>query len=465
MIFGKLIAATLLGASSALSQPQHLQVDFDVVKPSVDTLVKRDSGAVNVTLLNDAIIYYATIYLGSNKQKQRVQIDTGSSDLWVMSLDIQCYNTYGQLISQNLCSANGTFNYQKSLSFAVNSTLGPFDMEYVDGSEALGVYGQDSLTINNLTISNMTFGVANMSSSLNPVFGIGLPQLEMSNEDENGIVYPNFPQLLKQQGYINKVVYSLYLNRESSTQGSILFGAVDHNKYTGQLQTVPIVNADGEPQIDRLRIVLNSISIDSGAGTVQATNQSLAVLFDSGSQVSYLPQEMVQEISQLLGGLQDPNFSNSQIVSCAYANLNLNITFNFSGALIKIPLSQFILKNNGKCTLGLRVGESYILGDNFLSNVYVVYNLQDLEISVAPASFRDDSQIEVVTSTIPNAVKAPQYSLSTFYLSFTFQSVHTTLSPSGQSSLSSPAKKSDAEKPIARGFYVAALLMIGVLFL
>lgn len=462
MIFSKILTASLIGASFVVAQLQPLQLDFDVVKSSVNTLSKRDSGALNVTLLNDAIIYYATIYLGSDKQKQMVQIDTGSSDLWVMNLNVQCYNTNGGLISQGLCTANGTFNSQKSLTFNVNSTLGPFELAYVDGSGAVGVYGQDSLSIGNVTISNMTLGVANMSSSTNPVFGIGLPQLETSN-GLYGVMYPNFPQLLKQQGHIHKVVYSLFLNEQNATSGSILFGAVDHGKYTGQLQTVPIVNADGSPEIDRLRIVLNSISFDSGAGTVQATNQSLAVLIDSGSQVSYLPREMIDEISQIMGAKPDPVYSNSLIVSCAYAKLNLNITFNFSGALIKVPLSEFILQQNSKCTLGLRVGSSFILGDNFLSNVYVVYDLQDLEISVAPASFQGDSQLEIVTSTIPNAVKAPQYSLSTFYLSFSFQSALTTLSVSG---LSSPAKKSDAERPIAHGIYAAAaLFVVGLFFL
>lgn len=462
MFFGKLLVAASLGISSVLAISQHVQLDFDVVKPSINALSKRDSGDLNVTLFNDAIIYYATIYLGSNMQQQLVQIDTGSSDLWVMGLDVECYDDLGLQIPQDYCTANGTFNYSTSKTFQWNSTLGPFELEYGDGTEVVGYYGTDSLTIGNTTLSNMTFAVANMTSSNNPVFGVGLPQLETSDENVD-VVYPNFPQLLKQQKVINKVAYSLFLNRQNATQGSILFGAVDHKKYTGQLQTVPIVNANGAPQINKLRIVLNSISLGSGSTTVQATNQSLAVLFDSGTQISYLPQEMVSEISQILGGSPDPRYTNQQIVSCSYLKLNLNITFNFSGANIQIPLSEFIFQDSGQCILGIRVMESsFILGDNFLSNVYVVYDLQDLEVSLAPASFQQGSQIEIITSTIPNAVKASQYSLSTFYLSFTSQSVQTTLSPSG---LAGAAKKSDAKKPIPNGLYVATLLAIGLAFL
>lgn len=48
---------------------------------------------------------------------------------------------------------------------------------------------------------------------------------------------------LKSYGKIEKMAYSLFLNEPEAHFGSILFGAVDKNKYSGQLYTLPMLQA------------------------------------------------------------------------------------------------------------------------------------------------------------------------------------------------------------------------------
>ena len=43
-----------------------------------------------MTLTNKQTFYMATLKIGSNEDENRVLVDTGSSDLWVMSHDLKC---------------------------------------------------------------------------------------------------------------------------------------------------------------------------------------------------------------------------------------------------------------------------------------------------------------------------------------------------------------------------------------
>jgi Eukaryotic aspartyl protease len=53
--------------------------------------------------------------------------------------------------------------------------------------------------------------------------------------------YPNSPFAMTAAGVINTAAYSVWLNDINSLSRSVLFGGLDTAKYTGTLQTVPIV--------------------------------------------------------------------------------------------------------------------------------------------------------------------------------------------------------------------------------
>lgn len=75
-----------------------------------------------------------------------------------------------------------------------------------------------------------------------------------------------------------------------------------------------------------------------------------------------------------------------------------NITFTFIDFDISSPLSDFIGKGNGEtCEFDIvpSFGETSVLGDNFLRNAYVVYDLTNNEISMAPTNF-DESKGEIL---------------------------------------------------------------------
>ena len=242
------------------------KIDFKVRRgSSKDTLtpededssprfVKRD-GSFEMILINEQTFYMANLKIGSNQDENNVLVDTGSSDLWVVSHDLNCissrdrkrstklckqgtsvvnhlplekrelpvgrdrnvikpsktiqqnkikasnnnnsnsnkqvtsasavYLTYGgfgvptglpnaatlRFITSNTCTSYVTFNTENSDTFIDNDTY-PFLIEYADNTHAIGVWSYDNVIINNVTVNNLTFAIANEASSDVGVLGI-----------------------------------------------------------------------------------------------------------------------------------------------------------------------------------------------------------------------------------------------------------------------------------------------------
>ncbi len=56
-------------------------------------------------------------------------------------------------------------------------------------------------------------------------------------------------------------------------------------------------------------------------------------------------------------------------------------------------------------------GPGLLLGDTFLRQVYTVFDLEAQELSIARANFNSSlpADVEEIKSTVPSAIKAPQY--------------------------------------------------------
>ncbi|WPK24018.1 hypothetical protein PUMCH_001272 [Australozyma saopauloensis] len=468
MLFSSiLISLSLAGisAAQAVAVPKPFALDFEISRPDISKgIQKRDNGSIFLPLLNDQIVYNAVLELGSSRQKQIVQLDTGSSDLWVVGSNAACLEVgKTKPAASNTCTSFGSFNTGLSLSFKVNLTIGPFVIEYLDKSGASGVYGLDSILFGNYTIPNMTFGVVNQTSSSNPVFGIGLRNNEASLLNTQMGTYENFPMQLKSLGYIKKTAYSMFLNAANATKGSILFGAIDQKKYTGKLFTMPIVEELALQVVKNrsLLVKLDLLKIKGKDFSIPISNQSIAVTLDSGSQVSYFPQAVVDAISKMMGAKPFKGHEKVQTVDCAYMKLNMTLAFDFSGGVLEMPLSNFVGNMTSKlCYLGIRNAETSILGDNFLSGAYVVYDYEDMEISIAKASYNTDSQIEVISSTVPSAVRVPNYSQTSVASSVSSQVVQTSVSPSGQTLKSDGHSNVAGVKIMLFSIFLGAILML-----
>ncbi len=223
-------------------------------------------------------------------------------------------------------------------------------------------------------------------------------------------------------GLIRSNAYSLWLNDLDANTGSILFGGVNTAKYQGQLQTLPILR-EADVYYEFV-IALTGISIGE-AGRQSAINlggTSAVVLLDSGSSLTYLPNSLARIIFDQVGAQYFPE-QEAAYVPCALQNNQSTIDFTFSSPTISVPMNELVIDpgtnsdgsqvtfNDGTpaCLFGIApAGQgSSVMGDTFLRSAYVVYDLENNEISLAQTNFNstEDNVLEIGTGTnsIPDA--------------------------------------------------------------
>ncbi|EXL97288.1 hypothetical protein FOIG_10338 [Fusarium odoratissimum NRRL 54006] len=134
------------------------------------------------------VLYWADFTIGNPAQGLSAEIDTGSSDLIVLTNQIET------------CE-------KKRLQWS--STLKSFQF--------VGVSEYNAAT-----------------NGITSTFGVGLYTREHAE-----IRYPNLPYALAEAGEINTPAFSLWL--DNKTHGEFLFGGVNKAKYIGPLVSYPVV--------------------------------------------------------------------------------------------------------------------------------------------------------------------------------------------------------------------------------
>ncbi|KAL2786026.1 aspartic peptidase domain-containing protein [Aspergillus keveii] len=378
-----------------------------------DRLRRKRDRTVSQSIDNEETLYFCNVTIGTPEQNLRLILDTGSSDLW-------CNAANSTLCSsrQNPCLTSGSYDPDSSSSYTYVSS--DFNISYADGSGAAGEYAADTLHIGDVTIHDFQFGIGYTSSSAEGVLGIGYPSNEVQVGRFGAEPYPNLPRALVQNGVIQSSAYSLWLNDLEANTGSILFGGVDTEKYHGDLQTLPIQSVDGG--YSELIIALTGVSLETDSRSRDLSSDALpaAVLLDSGSSLSYLPNSIVEEIYNDIGVTYEPS-TGAGYAPCSLAQENIDLTFTFSSPVITVGIDELIIDAgdlrfwNGEraCVFGIvPAGESTnVLGDTFLRSAYVVYDLANNEISIANTRFNstDSNLLEIGTGddAVPSATKVP----------------------------------------------------------
>ncbi|KAL1862492.1 hypothetical protein Daus18300_008589 [Diaporthe australafricana] len=369
----------------------------------------RRRATVTANLDNEETLYFVNATLGTPAQSLRLHLDTGSSDLWV--------NTASSALctqSSSPCVFAGTYDANSSSTYEYVGSW--FNISYVDGSGASGDYVTDTIDIGGTTLSDFQFGIGYTSSSSQGILGVGYAVNEVQVGRAQLSSYDNLPAKMKSEGKITSNAYSLWLNDLDSSTGQILFGGVDTDQFTGELQTLPI-QAEGSVYAEFL-ITMTGLSL---SGEAIATDQALAVLLDSGSSLTYLPNSMVETIYDRVDAQYDSN-EGAAYIACSAASSNATLDFTFSSPVISVEMNELVLDlvtASGKrprfsdgteaCLFGIAPAgsSSMVLGDTFLRSAYVVYDLENNEISIAQTNFNATSSnvLEIGTGTdaVPSA--------------------------------------------------------------
>ncbi|KAL8712142.1 MAG: hypothetical protein Q9220_003576 [cf. Caloplaca sp. 1 TL-2023] len=393
--------------------------------------LQRRGGTVNTALNNsNDLQYLANISIGTPPQPFIVQIDTGSSDLWVPSAQ-------SDLCKSGDCSQTGSFNDGDSSSFSGGNNV--FDISYGDSSEYRGYLVSDTVTIGESTLENGTFGLvlraANVPQSsdtgisTNGVWGISFESSEAEVVDDNAQSYTGIVGLMKNEGLISRMAYSLWLNDPGKTianwirkfrltsgvdaaAGSILFGGVDSDKFTAPLIGLPIVPQSGRTQVSSMNVEFTSLTLNANGKTQTVQDNVVrSAILDSGTTGTVFPNDLATTFYNFVGAVTDVNVP-QPLVACSLANADAQFVYQFggsSGPKISIPVADLIEPHiqglqfkdgSDACLLGVEGADIdfLLLGDTFLRSAYVVYDLESKQIALAQAKLNvTTSHVEEIT--------------------------------------------------------------------
>ncbi|CZT46300.1 related to aspartic proteinase OPSB [Rhynchosporium secalis] len=415
------ISATLFSAYTNGLQLQRRTdgpakvVEFQIERNKIRNPVMRDrlrrrASTIQATIDNEETLYFVNASLGTPRQSFRLHLDTGSSDLWVNAASSNLCTTKG-----SPCAFAGTYSANSSSTYSYVN--GNFNISYVDGSGAAGDYVADTFTIGSTAVTKLQFGVGYTSSSSEGILGVGYEINEVQVGRAGKSPYRNLPSRMVEEGHIQSNAYSLWLNDLDASTGSILFGGVDTGKYMGKLETLPIQTEGG--LYAEFLITLTAVSFGK---TVIAKNQAQAVLLDSGSSLTYLPNSMTEAIYQQVNAQYDAS-QGAAYVPCSLADSNTSLNFTFSGPTISVPMNELVIivtSANGRqltfsdgkpaCLFGIAPAGSSaaVMGDTFIRSAYLVYDLANNEISIAQTNFNSTTsnimEIKKGSTSIPGSV-------------------------------------------------------------
>lgn len=376
---------------------------------------------------------------------QTVILDTGSSDLY---FDASTASTCSLPSSNENSCQGGTFDLSKSSTYKQALPAPAFNTSFGDGSTANGPYGLDVIGIGNVEVSPVQFGVANQVTSTTG-FAIGLMGVGYSTNEAVTSVrnfYQNVPEVLAAAGVIASRLYSVFLNDADAISGTILFGGVDRAKYTGTMATLDLIPAAyGSqiiPTINQFITTITAASVTSSGRTQQLwsggspdvnaysrSDKSLPVLLDTGSTAFTLPSSYYNSyIAKAF-----PYVDRQGLTSCKNANSGDSLSLTFGNKVtVKVDASEFIvpLVNSttkqtypygdgyDTCLFLIQPADTsdmafYIAGQAVLRSMYVVYDLDNGQVSIAQAAANATNSDVVAVKAGANGVASAVSGLST----------------------------------------------------
>jgi hypothetical protein len=312
--------------------------------------------------------YYGPISVGG--QDFKVIFDTGSSNLWVP----------GKKCNWHTCWLHPRFDESKSKTFKADGR--EFKVQHGSGP-VQGVFNSDTVTIGDVAVPNATFAEVSTVSfgPLNIAFAMGkfdgILGLGFSKISVDGI--PTAFEMMVQNKLIDEPVFSFYLQKDASAQGQLTFGGVDHSKFDGEIQYVPLTEET------YWKVSLEGMKY----GSTDITSKVSAIV-DSGTSLLAGPKDKVSKIAEAAGAKlmagKEYTIDCSKIDSLPAVELTVG-----GGKTVTLEGKDYVLHVQGQCWFAFmpidlhpKLGEMWILGDVFMRKYYTVFDYGNKRVGMAP---------------------------------------------------------------------------------
>ncbi|KAL1950468.1 hypothetical protein VTO73DRAFT_5592 [Trametes versicolor] len=378
-----------------------------------------DSDVLGGTVgLGDSADLFYTVAVTVGDSTTAVNLDTGSSDLWVMSSTCRTKQ----------CRQSTATPYDVSKTFKASG--GNVDLRYGDsvtGTHADGPVGRDTVTLAGLTLEGQSLAAINdtdnsaISNGGAGILGLGFPAQSfvqaavISAEIPNTVGTDTFVEQTAKSGplvprliladEIDDPLFAITLQRDTidvSGEGQITIGQLPDGVDNSSITWVPVRlydSADGgldapsfapnEVYPLRWEVEIDAVYLD-GKKLADSTQQpngiskpSVSALIDTGNSLIRGPSDVVNNILSTVSPAYAADSTASPLLPCDEGH---NLTFQIGGKLFPVDPRDFVAQNkqgdaancvasNVVSTDAPSVGAlfSWNLGDPFLKSNMVVF--------------------------------------------------------------------------------------------
>ncbi|KAI9352651.1 aspartic peptidase domain-containing protein [Obelidium mucronatum] len=353
------------------------------------SLSRRDASTASqpsvASLINLGDLFYTSlITLGTPPQLFYVQVDTGSTTLWVGSRNC---NAAGK------CKEGNSFNPALSSTFKDTSRSVPTNLLYGKG-EVAGYQSQDTFSWGTLAVLNQDFLLVEMEDAAvqaektqyyDGVLGLG-------RGNRNSVLNKFMQAKLTQEP-----IFSLWLNGTGdnngldlvSNGGEIVFGGVDSSHYSGSIVEYPVIDSSSW-SIKSERVTIGGAAVPLPSGTKALLDSGTSLIVMSPSLLASVLPKIYESIGSIVPA-PVASLGNFYIVDCKKVASLPEISFNFGdNNEYVLQWSDYVFPvTSSICGLGFQsnnVGNTIILGDIFLRKYYSTYNFQGPHVGLALAA-------------------------------------------------------------------------------
>ncbi|EIW81636.1 acid protease [Coniophora puteana RWD-64-598 SS2] len=339
------------------------------------------------------VAYTLPIQIGSSQQSLSLQVDTGSSDMWIASSS--CSSSSCKQTSGNLYNPSSSTNTNKS--FSINYLSGEASGPIVWDKVSLG--GYEILTqalaavnnVNNEPLASNFDGILGMALPLNSIIAQDLPPTE-SNQPDGASFAANLLSMTPVSSAPSQPFFSLSLARPGSDNIQSLFSIGRHPSSIisspSELQWSNLISENvgilhWKTMVAAITVYVNGQEMPIALGTSVTGVGYPTALLDSGVPLIMTTSAIANGIYGALG--INPSNDNTYYVPCA-TPLNMTITLDGQPAFPLHPLDLtnepqgqsnaqncigLIQANDELLTASSSVGDM-VLGVPFLRSVYTV---------------------------------------------------------------------------------------------
>ncbi|KAF5359403.1 hypothetical protein D9756_003391 [Leucocoprinus leucothites] len=349
--------------------------------------VKSSAGWSAVSGGHDRQSFYALIQAGGINF--RVVLDTGSSDLWILS----------SACETEACNSQPRYplSYQSPSFQSVNGNTTVFSASYADGSGVSGIVAREKVELAGLVVANQTFGLisdsnVSLSDQESGFLGLGFPRLSTISTREVNDSRP-FLTNLAEQGLIDYPLFGFSLTRNLT--GSLSLGAIDASVVTfpqniswnDVAQFSPVSAESNTSGYLHWAIPLTSFGVNGTQlvplpSQARATDNVSLALFDVGTPGFYGPYSDVSRLYNLIEGARLVDAASGQWVVPCDTNIPISLTFGSYDYILQ-PSDYIIGPASGSpssCFSWPRAlppsadGLDWQIGIAFLQTVYTIFS-------------------------------------------------------------------------------------------